>query len=224
MPTWMTNLTQEDRLIALSMLLTVAGILLGALLREPNAFGLTALIVITLLIIGWAVSRSVRLGWLLIFGCVAGILELWADWVHVVHFGSLVYTDYFGFRILASPSYMPVGWWLTMVQFGYITLRLNELWQPWKVVTLVTLLGMLLPPWYEEFAAPAQAWYYTTGGPMLSNTPVWIILTYGGCMFSTAVMALLCYRKRDYGRALLGGLLTGAGIMLSGVFWFTMLG
>jgi hypothetical protein len=32
-----------------------------------------------------------------------GVLELWADWVDVVYFHSLVYTDYFGFKLLGLP-------------------------------------------------------------------------------------------------------------------------
>jgi hypothetical protein len=55
---------------------------------------------------------------LLVFGLVAGVLELWADRVHVVYFHSVLYTDYFGLKLLASPSYMPIAWWLTVVQFG----------------------------------------------------------------------------------------------------------
>jgi len=119
---------------------------------------------------------------------------------------------------------MAVGWWLTSVQFGYLALRLADRWPRWKAVGLVAALGMSLPPWYEEFAAPARAWYYTTGGPMLSHTPVWIILTYGGCMFAIATMALEFYRPRDWRRAVLAGIFTGAGIMFSGVLWFSLLG
>ncbi len=217
-------LNVEDRLVIGSMVVTMGGVVLGALLSEPRSFGITALIVITMLIAGWRVTRSSRLAWLLLFGLVAGVLELWADWVHVTYFGSLVYTDYFGFRLLASPLYMPVGWWLTVVQFGYLGLRLGERWSQWKVVGLITLLGMSLPPWYEEFAAPARAWYYATSGPMLSHTPVWIIFTYGGCMFAIATMALVFYRPREWGRAVLAGIFTGAGIMFSGVVWFSLLG
>ncbi|MGH7555703.1 MAG: hypothetical protein ACREMQ_22105 [Longimicrobiales bacterium] len=40
---------------------------------------------IVLLISAWARSRSQRLGWLLLVGLVVGILELWSDWLHVVH-------------------------------------------------------------------------------------------------------------------------------------------
>jgi hypothetical protein len=217
-------LDRVDRLVIVSMIVTVGGILLGAALAEPRLYGFTAIIVISMLIAGWRVTRGPRLAWLLLFGLVAGVLELWSDWVHTDYFGSLVYTDYFGFKLLGSPSYMPVGWWLTSVQFGYLALRLADRWPRWKAVVLITLLGMALPPWYEEFAAPAKAWHYTTSGPTLSNTPLWIVFTYGGCMFSIATLALEFYRRRDWGRAVLAGLFTGAGFMFSGVFWFALLG
>jgi len=216
-------LNSEDRLVIGSMILTMGGIILGAILGQPRLYGVTTLVVIGFLVIGWVVTRSARLAWLLLFGLVAGILELWADWLHVEHLGTLVYTDYFGFRILASPSYMPIGWWLTCVQFGYLALRLSERWSQSVTVGAVTLLGMSLPPWYEEFAAPAKAWYYTPTPLMLSHTPLWIIFTYGGCMFGIATASLLCYRAGAWGRALVGGFFAGAAFMLSGVFWYTLL-
>ncbi|MGD2248941.1 MAG: hypothetical protein PVF58_11095 [Candidatus Methanofastidiosia archaeon] len=214
----------EDSLVLGSLVLVMAGITTGAVLAEPRAFGITAFIVIGILLLGGMLTRSPRLSWLLLFGLVAGILELWSDWVHVEYFGTLVYTDYFGYPLLASPLYMPVGWWLTSVQFGYIALRLGERFSKWKAVVLVTLLGMSLPPWYEEFAAPARAWYYNPARVMLSNTPLWIIFTYGGCMFGIAVMTLLCYNPGKWKKAVIGGIFTGAGFMLSGVFWFSIFG
>jgi hypothetical protein len=216
-------LNLEDRLVIGSMVLTMSGIILGAILAEPRLYGITTLVVISLLIGGWYTTRSTRLCWLLLFGLVAGVLELWSDWLHVERLSTLVYTDYFGFRILASPSYMFIGWWSTCVQFGYLTLRISERWSRWVTVGLITLLGMSLPPWYEEFAAPAKAWYYTTTRLMLSHTPVWIIFTYGGCMFGIATASLLCYRPRGWGRAIVGGFFAGAWFMFSGVFWYTLL-
>ena len=204
--------------------MTVSGVMIGALLRQPTVIGITAIAVIGFLIIAWRITQSARLAWLMVFGLVAGVLELWADWIHVVHISSLVYTDYFGFRLLASPSYMPIGWWVTVVQFGYFAIRLSDRTRQWIAVSLVSASGMLLPPWYEEFAAPARAWYYKTDGVMLSNTPVWIIFTYGGCMFAIATLALICYRPKAWARAVLGGIFTAAGIMFSGVFWFALLG
>jgi hypothetical protein len=219
----LTQLSTEDRLIGLSMLMTLAGIGMGAIFANPNFIGVTAILVIFLLLIGCRLSKSQRLAWLLVFGLIAGILELWSDWIHVTQIKSLVYTDYFGFRLLASPSYMPIGWWLTVVQFGYIALRLKERWPTWVAVGAVTLLGMSLPPLYEEFAAPAKAWYYPPSGMMISNTPFWIILTYGGCMFGIATMALINYRPHAWGREVIAGIFTGGIFMLSGVLFYTLL-
>ena len=137
-----TQLTAEDRLVGLSLIMTLTGIILGAIFSNPNAIGITALLVMVVLLIGWFRSRSARLAWLLVFGLTVGILELWADWVHVTQIESLVYTDYFGFALLASPSYMPLGWCLTVVQFGYLALRLNERWPKWAAIGIVTLLGL----------------------------------------------------------------------------------
>jgi len=216
-------LNSEDRLIISSIVLALGGVGLGALLAVPHFLGITALVVISLLIIGWRVTGSPRLAWLLIFGLVAGVLELWTDWLHVTYLGSLVYTDYFGFQLLASPAYMPIGWWLTVVQFGYLALRLTDWWPRWIAVSLVTGVGMAIAPWYEEFAASAQAWHYTTSGPRLSHTPLWIIPAYGGCMFAIATMALVYYGPRSWGGAVLGGMFTAGGIMLSSVLWFALL-
>ncbi len=217
------SLTAEDKLILVSLLFTFGGILLGAILKEPKLFGFTSIIVILIIILGTYLTKSVRLSWLLVFGLTAGVLELWADWIHVASLHSLVYTDYFGFKLLESPSYMPIGWWLTCVQFGYMALRLSEKWSAGIVVGMISILGMLLPPWYEEFAKPARAWYYTTHHWLISNTPLWIILTYGGCMFGIAMMALLCYSPRQWGRAIAAGIFTAATFMLSAVFWYTLL-
>lgn len=217
-------LNPEDRLVLVSMGATLAGIVAGALLGSPSAFGVTALLVFGLLLVGAWVTRSARLIWLLPYGILVGVLELWADWVHVVYLRSLVYTDDFGFKLLASPSYMPIGWCITAVQFGYLALRLRQWWPAWRTVGLLVVLGMCLPPWYEELAFPAHAWYYPPGGPMLSHTPLWVIGTYGGCMFAIATAALVFYQPRAWGRAVVAGVFAGAGILLAGVFWFSLLG
>ena len=220
----MSTITTEDRWVIGSIVLTLGGVGLGALVAEPWVFGITALTVFALLFIVWSVTRSLRLSWLLVFGLVAGVLELWADWVHVVYFHSVVYTAYFGSQLLASPSYMPIAWWLTVVQFGYLALRLADRWPAWVAIGISTALGMTLPPWYEEFAAQARAWFYPPHGMMVSHTPLWVIFTYGGCMFAIASSAVLLYRPRAWGRAVIAGVFTGASIMFSGVVWFCVTG
>lgn len=218
-----TRISPADLWVLVSMIMTVAGTGLAALRAEPGLLGVTALVVLLVLVLAWRLTESPRLGWLLLFGLVVGVSELGSDWFHVVHLGSLVYTDYFGFRLAASPSYMPVGWWLTAVQFGYIALRLAEVARPRVAYVGVALLGMTIPPWYEEFAAAAKAWHYTGSGPALSETPVWVIFTYGGCMLAIGAAALL-YRKGAWTRAVEAGIAAGAGIFVSGAVGFWLLG
>jgi hypothetical protein len=202
----------------------LGGISVAAIVANPNVVGITVVVVFLLLSTAMLVRRSRRLGWLLLFGLVGGVLELWADWLHVSYLHSLVYTSYFGFKIFESPSYMPLGWCVTILQFGYLALRLSQFWPQSLVIGVLALLGMSLPPWYEELAAPAQAWHYTSKGIMLSHTPVWIILTYGGCMFCIATLALWAYREGAWGRAIVAGIFAGAGITFSALFWFSLLG
>lgn len=221
---FLRSMNAEDKLVASCLIFGFGGIYLGAFLRDPRLYGFTTLIDMAIMIVGAFRLKSQRLTWLLVFGLTAGLLELWADWLHVSALKTLVYTDYFGFKLFESPSYMPIGWWLTCVEFGYIALRLSETRSIAFVAGIVSVMGMLIPPWYEEFAKPARAWYYTTHHLMISNTPLWIILTYGGCMFGIAMLAMFSYSPNKWGRAVVGGIFTAAGFMFSAVFWYTLFG
>src|SRR5262249_24743140 len=95
------SLSADDLLVLGSLAVTLAGLALGALFATPAAFGITALLVFVLLVSGQYLTHSPRLAWLIVFGLVAGVVELWADWLHVTQLHSLIYTDYFGFRLLA---------------------------------------------------------------------------------------------------------------------------
>ena len=120
------TLNTVDRWVVASVILSFVGVGSAAFVHNPLPIGISALIIIALLILACVQTRSPRLGWLLIFGLIAGVGELWADWIHVEYFRSLVYINYFGFRIVASPSYMPIGWWITVVQFGYLALKTHR--------------------------------------------------------------------------------------------------
>jgi hypothetical protein len=216
-------LNSEDRWIIGSLLLSFTGVVSGALLEDPRPIGISVFTVFALLLFVWYRTRSPYLGWLLIFGALAGFGELWADWIHVEYFHSFAYLNYFGFKLLASPLYMPFGWWVTVVQFGYFALRLAERWRNSTAILIITLLGILLPPWYEQFAAPARAWYYTPHGMMLSHCPLWIIFTYSGCMFSVASATLLLYQAQSWARAIIAGFFVSASFMFWGTFWFAII-
>ncbi len=53
---------------------------------------------------------------------------------------------------------------------------------------------------------------------MLSNTPLWIIGTYGICLFAIASGSLVFYRKRAWDRALLGGFFVGTALLFASVW------
>lgn len=216
-------MNNEDQWIIASLILSFIGVVSAALLKDPRPIGISVFIIVPLLIAACYQTGSPRLAWLLIFGAVAGFGELWADWIHVEYFHSLVYLNYFGFKLLASPLYMPFGWWLTVVQFGYFAMRIAEIWRSGTAILIITIAGILLPPWYEQLAAPARAWYYTPHGMMLSYTPLWIIFTYGGCMFSIASAALLLYQAQSWTRAIIGGFFVSTSFMFWGAFWFDII-
>jgi hypothetical protein len=217
------TMNSEDRWIIASLILSFIGVVSAAFLKNPAPIGISVFIIIALLFFALHQTRSPRLAWLLMFGAVAGFGELWSDWIHVEYFHSLVYLNYFGFKLLASPLYMPFGWWLSVVQFGYFAIRTAERSRSSTAIVILTVLGMLLPPWYEQFAAPARAWYYTPHGMMLSHTPLWIIFTYGGCMFSVASAVLLLYQAQSWTRAIIGGFFASTSFMFWSAFWFAII-
>ena len=218
------QLSPADRLVAISLAAALGGVAVAAAAERPALIGVTAILVLSLLLAGAWATRSLRLAWLHVMGAVGGVLELGVDWLHVEHLGTLVYTHYLGLRLLASPWYMPLGWWLTIVQFGWLGLRLAERLPRGAAIGLVALAGALIPPWYEELAAPAKAWHYTTSGPRLSNTPLWVPLAYAGCMASIAAAAIAAWREAMWGRAVLAGVVTAIGLTFSGLAALAALG
>lgn len=208
---------RSDGWVTASFLLALAGTGAGAALGSPTPFGPTALAALVLLGVGWRTTGSPRLGWLLVFGAVFGILELAVDWYHVVHVGSFAYTDHFAFRLLASPWYMPIAWCVTGAHFGYAALRAkDELGAAWEAVAAVAALGLLVPPWYEEFAAAADAWHYAAAGFWFTRVPAFVVVGYGAAMAILATAVVWLYRPRAPGRALAAAVLSAAGLFVVG--------
>ncbi len=220
-------MNRTDVFIGLTMVAAVGGVVTAAALRNPLIVGLTVWSILSAQVAYALLARHTLLRWLVVMGVVTGLLELWADWVHVVHVGSIAYEDYFFLRVLASPSYMPAGWALTTVQFGYIALRLQPRLGGILAAGLAGLVGAGIPPLYEELAAPAGAWHYI-GSPRVPilghHCPWWIVGTYATCITLMAAVALLCYKKRAWARAVMAGIYAGGAIVLSGLIWYSLIG
>lgn len=194
----------------------------AAAAREPAGFAVAAPAVVAVLVAGWRVTGDRRLAWLLVFGTGFGVLELAVDWYHVARLGAFVYRDYGGLRLVASPWYMPLGWAGLVAQFGYGALWVSERTGRGVAVAGAGLAGMALPPFYEQFAAAAGAWYYPVAGRRVLDTPVWVVLGYGLTLALVAATVLMLYRDGGWRRAVAGAVIAAAGMLPIGTAAFEL--
>lgn len=112
---------------------------------------------------------------LVIFGLIAGILELPTDDYLVTTIDSLVYPGDEP-MIWSSPLYMPLAWANVLIQLGYWGLLLAR----WKGIGLASLIlaiaGGMYIPLYEHLAKDAGWWWYNLNTTMVFNAPVYVIL------------------------------------------------
>lgn len=126
------------------------------------------------------------IGRLLLFGLVAGIVELATDAAGEQVARSLVYPAGEP-MIWQSPAYMPVSWMVVLTLLGYLGWRLAGLLPLWQAAVFGGLAGMLIIPFYEESAWYAGWWRYTTL-PRIGHTPLYVFFFEGGIV---AVLPLL---------------------------------
>jgi hypothetical protein len=122
----------------------------------------------------FAVNRDfVLLHWM-VFGLVAGGVELIADWYLVVKTETLIYPPH-EWMIWKSPVYMPLDWATVLIQLGVLgTWLRNSRGLLWGSV-LTALIGGIFIPFYECLAKYADWWSYHNT-PMFWNVPYYIVL------------------------------------------------
>jgi len=112
---------------------------------------------------------------LVIFGAIAGILELPTDDYLVVTINSLVYPGDEP-MIWSSPLYMPLAWANVFIQLGYYGLLLAR----WKGIAIASIVlaiaGGMYIPLYEHLAYDAGWWSYKLNTAMIFNAPIYVIL------------------------------------------------
>jgi len=161
------------------------------------------------------------IGRLLLFGLVAGVIELATDAAGEQIARSLVYPADEP-TLWQSPAYMPLSWMIVLTLLGYLGWRLAGLLPLWQAVALGGLAGMLIIPFYEESAWYAGWWRYTTL-PRLGHTPIYVFL------FEGAIVAILPLLARGLERLPLGwvaarGLILGAWMPLVAFVSWRLLG
>lgn len=128
-------------------------------------------------LLGVAARRSWRplVGRLLLFGAVAGTLELATDAAGEGFARSLIYPAGSPF-VWASPVYMPLSWMVVLTTTGYLGWRLRAAGLRRSVAVVATALwtGINIP-FYEEMAYHAGWWRYAAA-PGWGHTPFYVML------------------------------------------------
>jgi hypothetical protein len=168
------------------------------------------------------IFRDIVLGRLIVFGTIAGILELVTDHYLVDTINSLVYPGMEA-MIWSSPAYMPFAWANVLIQLGYYGLLLSK-WKGWPAASIILgLAGACYIPLYEHLAKDAGWWWYNLNTPMIFNAPIYVIVCEG--LISLSLPFLLTRSSnKGLGFAALMGLLGGVWIYLSAILAFVMSG
>lgn len=149
---------------------------------------------------------------LLLFGLVAGFVELLADKWLVHDISSLVYPAGEP-KLWYSPNYMPFAWAVVLVQVGYLGWMISKKVKMPEAMLLCMAIGIVFIPVFEQCAYWADWWYYNPA-KMLLNTPWYIIFAEGIiCFFLPAIF--FYELKNKWITALVLGVLEGLVIFLA---------
>lgn len=158
---------------------------------------------------------------LLLFGILAGSIELFADCWLVQFTDTLVYPLQEP-SIACSPLYMPFAWAVVLIQVGYLGWLIAGHKPLWFSMVATTVLGLLFIPLFEHFANGAGWWYYHNT-PMIFDTPYYIVFAEGLiCMTLPIFFKIQSHKK--YGIAALFGIAQGFWIWAAYRIAFMMIG
>jgi len=158
---------------------------------------------------------------LLVFGLIAGIVELLADCWLVQHTGTLVYAT--GEPMIAcSPLYMPLAWAVILIQIGYLGWLISSKEKMWVSMIASTIIGFAVIPLFEHWAKNAGWWYYQNC-KMIGNTP-WYIILGEGLICSFLPLFFTYIHRKNYAYQVLLGIIEGLWIWLSYFIVFSITG
>lgn len=157
---------------------------------------------------------------LVIFGTIAGILELIADYYLVDIANSLVYPKD-ELMIWSSPAYMPFAWSNVLLQLSFIGVLLVKRYNVVVASVILGIAGGMYIPLYEHLAKNAGWWWYTSNSVMVLNAPVYVIVC--EALISLSLPALVM--NAEYHRlqkTMLLGFAEGLWILACAVLTFTL--
>lgn len=149
---------------------------------------------------------------LVIFGTVAGLLELFADHYLIYNINSLVYPDD-SLMIYSSPIYMPFAWSNVLLQLSFVGLLLYKKFGVPVASVLLAVLGGFYIPLYEYLAESAGWWIYNHNVTLILNAPLYVILCEAFIALSLPMIMLYLNNKKYYW-AIAAGVFEGIWIMV----------
>jgi hypothetical protein len=156
----------------------------------------------------------------MIFGTIAGILELVTDHYLVDTINSLVYPGKEP-MIWSSPAYMPFAWSNVLLQLSFIGVLLTKRFGLVRASIFLCIAGGMYIPTYEHLAKDAGWWFYNLNTPMLFNAPMYVIIC--EALISLSLPALLDYSEHHkLGKTVILGVIEGVWILVSAWLAFTL--
>jgi hypothetical protein len=157
---------------------------------------------------------------LLIFGTIAGLLELVTDYYLVDVINSLVYPGG-ELMIWSSPAYMPFAWSNVLLQLSFIGVLLTSHYGVLKASIVLGIAGGMYIPTYEHLAKDAGWWFYNFNTPMLFNAPLYVIIC--EALISLSLPGIIYYSEHQkLGKTFGLGILEGIWIFISAWLAFAL--
>ena len=215
--------TALDAAMLGALALMVALHLVAAALAAGWLTAVVALALVTAALVAIAARRAWRplVARLLLFGLVAGIIELFTDFSGEVVARSLIYPPNEP-MLWASPLYMPLSWMVTLTLIGYLAWRLGTLAPGWAAILLTGLWGAVNIPFYEEMAYHAGWWRYAPA-PGLGHTPYYVML-FEGLLVALLPPLVARLETRGWWSVALRGLALGVWAPWAALFAWLLIG
>jgi len=157
---------------------------------------------------------------LLIFGTIAGLLELVTDHYLVDTIDSLVYPGR-ELMIWSSPAYMPFAWSNVLLQLSFIGVLLTSRFGLARASIILGIAGGMYIPTYEHLAKGAGWWWYNLNTPMLFNAPAYVIIC--EALISLSLPACIFYSGHHrLAKTFILGIVEGVWILISAWLAFTI--
>lgn len=180
------------------------------------AYGFTAAFVVYAII-----EKDMILVRLMLFGLLAGLLELFADHWAVTGSKTLVYPNDEP-MLWTSPLYMPFSWIIVFAQLGWYSLMLVRWKGIWVSMIVIAIAGGMYIPLYEHLAQAANWWYYQDC-PMILGAPYYVI--FAELLLSLTVPPLILWSaKNKLGLVVLFAAVEGVWIYFAGLIAFHFFG